>query len=206
MSDQMRALLPRFDVVDEPDPVTCVIDTEEGQRSFEVQAPDEVLTDELPAEAELEVAEASVDKEGVSHAPSLDDEQFLHLQTVLDRLTSSLERVERSVHEQAENAVRNVVQQAFPKLADLFLAEEVARHIPDLVPVNQPKVTIKTASFLTDAIQESLARNGGLPENCELTACDDVTTASVDIYWEKGGASANYDAFLDSCLQALAHK
>ncbi|MEM7005282.1 MAG: hypothetical protein AAF498_05330 [Pseudomonadota bacterium] len=204
MSEQLRALLPRFDVADESDLQACPIDTEEDQTSFEVQSSDEGLSDDHLAEEKLEVPKECIDEQEIFNGPSMDEKQTAHLQTTLDRLTYSLESVERSVHEQATSAILHFVQQAFPKLADMFLAEEVARHIADIVPVNQPNVIIKTAPFLIDAIKESLARNGGVPGNCKLMAGDDITTSSVDIYWEKGGASTNYDAFLDRCLQAMA--
>lgn len=115
-------------------------------------------------------------------------------------------RVERESREQVTAVVQSMAGQLFPALSRQFLAEEIGRHLPGLVPVAAPSVSIRTRPELASQLEDMVAAHPSLAGRCEVIAVEGQ--ASIDVSWRTGGVTFDFDELLSACLAQLspAHK
>lgn len=125
------------------------------------------------------------------------------LDATLAGLADAIERVERDARAEVNTAVSSLAASLFPKLAELFLAEEIGRHLPDLVPSTAVAVEIRAAPPLAEELGDVIARHPGLQARCKLVTCEDTPDQPVEVSWTSGGASFDFSGLLEACLARL---
>ena len=123
------------------------------------------------------------------------------LEASLTVLNARLDKIERGAQAQTLEAVQSIAAKLFPLLSKAFLAEEIGRHLPQLVPPLAAAVEIRADVSLTDDLQAMLERNSELANRC--TVLSGAGQGRVDVSWQTGGLSFDFEGLLQACLSHL---
>lgn len=123
------------------------------------------------------------------------------LEASLTVLNAGLDKIERGAQAQTLEAVQSIAARLFPLLSKDFLAEEIGRHLPKLVPPLAAAVEIRADVSLTDDLQAMLERNSALASRC--TVLSGAGQGRVDVSWQTGGLSFDFEGLLQACLSHL---
>ena len=123
------------------------------------------------------------------------------LEASLTVLNARLDKIERDAQAQTLEAVQSIAARLFPLLSKDFLAEEIGRHLPKLVPPLAAAVEIRADVSLTDDLQAMLDRNSALASRC--TVLSGAGQGCVDVSWQTGGLSFDFEGLLQACLSHL---
>ncbi|MDP3459131.1 MAG: hypothetical protein Q8S09_07635 [Hyphomonas sp.] len=197
MSESLFAGLPRFDSGSEP---------------AASRAPGRWLK-VLGGQA---VGETALDRPGadgrraspvVSEAPAAEFApqplDFKKIEASLATLNSKLDRIERDAQVQTLQTIQSVVARLFPELSKQFLAEEISRHLASLVPVSAAVVDIRAEAGLAEQLRELVERSPALAHRCTITPMPAEGEGRVDVSWQTGGLTFDFDGLLQSCLSHL---
>jgi hypothetical protein len=123
------------------------------------------------------------------------------LEASLTQLNAALDKIERDAQAQTAKAVQSIAARLFPLLSKDFLAEEIGRHLSDLIPPLAALVEIRADVSLTDDLQAMLERNSALAGRC--TVLSGAGEGRVDVSWKTGGLSFDFEGLLKACLSHL---
>ena len=188
MSKALFLSLPRFDANGGLLPPT------DWLRSFD----DTVSCREAPADRPY-VEPARVETPVVQATPAQLD--LRKLEASLTVLNARLGEIERGAQAQTLEAVQSIAAKLFPLLSKAFLAEEIGRHLAQLVPPLAAAVEIRADVSLTDDLQAMLERNSALANRC--TVLSGAGQGRVDVSWQTGGLSFDFEGLLQACLSHL---
>ena len=179
MSESIFAQLPRFDEGGAHAAVTL-------HGGEPVSEPDEPETPPGPSEAELELSRTT---------------------QALKETIASLDALKAQViEESAQHTARQVSALAsalFPKLAEAFLAEEITRHLPGLLPGAAATVQVRAEPGLAGQIDEIVASAG--PQHVRIEVIEDEAAGPnrASVSWQDGGVDFDFASLLDACLAKL---
>ncbi len=193
MSDAIFSHLPRFDVVSGPRPAEWL----RAMTAGETHAPAQPA-----AREEADVAPpALVKAEPVAVRPI--PQETAALQATVSSLAKAIERIEAESRQQTVETVRAVASQLFPELSRRFLAEEIGRHLPGLIPVAVPVVDIRAEPGLAAQLQEMIDRHPSLEGRCNVIPVEGQRNGRADVSWRSGGVTFDFDSLLAACLNDL---
>jgi hypothetical protein len=119
-------------------------------------------------------------------------------------LADTIAQLGGDVQAQTIAGIQSIASKLFPKLTAIFLADELAYHLPNLIPKQVPNVEIASSAGLSVRLQAALARSGALPPNCQFVNADEGEPEhSIRIVWPNGGYDFDFDALLTDCLAHL---
>ncbi len=203
MSRQLLASLPRFDTP-EPAPTPG-----EGQSWLRDLGPEKV-TSEFSSDfggqggdqsAEITSLEDHLPGGEIAEEATPEDLGLEALDALNVSLSDVIAQLGRDAQEQAIANVQAIAEQMFPKLADVFLAEELACHLPHLIPKLAPEVEISVPPRLLLRLQAAVERTHALPENCRFVeAVAGQSANAIRIVWPKGGYDFDFNALLADCM------
>lgn len=193
MSNAVLARLPRFDADtgDAAERLRRVLETA-GDAEAERQA--------TPAEAEAPAPEPD---EPDSEPPAPPGPDPAALDAAIVALGEAAERVEREGQAQVAASLAALAGELFPRLAEAFLAAEIARHMEGLVPVSVAAIEITAPAELAERLGDAIARSPALSERCTVASAADSGDTRVEVSWSTGGAIFDFDALLAACLARL---
>lgn len=178
-SSQLRLLLGQMPVDDD----------KAGQASDTPRAP--VSSDPEPAIAD----EADITP---GRAP-----EFAEIEIMLSAMSGAIERIERESREHAVRVTQAISAKLFPELSRLFLADEIGRHLPVMVPSSAPAVEIRTQPALLEKLRAAVEHMPGLADRCAVVPAGEDDDAEVRVSWETGGLTFDFDGLLKACLAQL---
>lgn len=191
MSRTLLAGLPRFDVngglLPPTDWLRSFDENEDGQpeqraalgraEAVKVEAP---VVEATPAQLDLRKVEAS-----------------------LTALNGKLDKLEREAKAQTVEAIQAIAAKLFPMLSKAFLAEEIGRHLPKLVPASAAVVEIRAEDSLAAELQAMVERHASLANRCTILPTPADGQGRVDVSWQTGGLSFDFDGLLQASLSHL---
>lgn len=196
MSETIFDSLPRFD---QPNSLPL---SDEGQSGSTEEA-FELAADQLPEiEPSLSSSHDQLNEDD-SDCCEHSTDTTIAIETTLTELSDAIDRVECQAREQVVAATLSISAQLFPELSRLFMAEEIGRHLPTLVPISCPAVSIRADISLLEDLQEVVNRTGRLAAHCTLLPTDIGARGQVDISWQTGGVSFDFSGVLNACLAQL---
>lgn len=208
MSKHLFSSLPRFD---EPAPELPKGSAQAWLRDLETGLlPVADAPDFAQDETALDVGEAAaMDAPMASELdgepeqePSLGDADLEALSNLNVSLADVIAQLDQDVQQQAMLQVQALAAQLFPKLAESFLANELAAHLPSLLPKMEPDVEIAVPASMLERLQASVERTQALPRNCRFVeATPDQSENAIRIIWPKGGYDFDFDTFLADCMK-----
>lgn len=193
MSDAVFASLPRFDAnAGRPRAAGSWRKELDGHAPPETAEKPALRMPEPTAKADAPVAE-------VSPQP-LD---LKKIEASLITLNSRLDKIERDAQAQTLQTIQSVAAKLFPELSRAFLAEEIGRHLAALVPASAAVVEIRAEASLADKLRELVERTPALAHRCTVTAAAAEGQGNVEVSWQVGGLSFDFDGLLQACLSHL---
>lgn len=193
MSEAFFSHLPRFDSATPP-PVPNHRRLLLGQLPVEEAANDQAQ-DELEFAAQ---AESDIVQEVSDRVP-----EFAEIEIMLTALSEAIERLEREFREQAVSVTQSIASRLFPELSSLFLAEEIGRHLPGMVPAMAPAVEIRAQPALLEKLRGVVKKTASLSERCSVVPAETPEDDQVRVSWETGGLTFDFDGLLKACLAQL---
>lgn len=191
MSEALFAGLPRFDAPSAGDRPTAP-----GSWRNELGSGTAVPG---PARAKARADTAAAPAEAVPPA-SVD---LTRIEAALAALNSKLDKVERDARAQTLQSVTSIASKLFPELSKAFLAEEIGRHLPAMVPASAVVIEIRAEESLAGKLRELVERTPSLAHRCTLTATPTEGQGRVDVSWQSGGLTFDFDGLLQACLSHL---
>lgn len=151
-----------------------------------------------PPKAEIqEKAEVQV----VETAPQALD--LKKIEASLITLNSRLDKIERDAQMQTLQTIQSMSAKLFPELSREFLAEEIGRHLAALVPASAAVVEIRAETSLSDKLRDLIERTPALAHRCTVTSVAAEGQGSVEVSWQTGGLSFDFDGLLQASLSHL---
>lgn len=182
MSEGLFARLPRFD--------------EEGPAGShlmdEAEAPD---TEVEPVENEDAIA--------AREARERANEQLAAIETTLGALADAVEEANERTRAQTTEMMTAVAQSLFPELSRLFLAEEIGRHLPGLIPGSAVAVEVRAEADLAESLRDVVQKSDRLGEICKITEDEEAGQDRVEVSWTAGGVTFDFASLLDASLERL---
>ena len=190
MSEAFFSNLPRFDSA-APPPASNSRRLLLGQMPVE----DVAIAPEMTFAPEIE-PETGADAPG--RVP-----EFAEIEIMLTALSDTIERLERESREQVVSVTQSIASRLFPELSRLFLAEEIGRHLPGLVPAMAPAVEIRAKPELLEKLRDVVEKAPSLSERCSVVPADAPDDDQVRVSWETGGLTFDFEGLLNACLAQL---
>jgi len=190
--------LPRFDTPPMPGQLAAFLQAAAGGAPtvYPNGDPIEAEPGDDPASSKSQAAADAAEPDAVP-AVAEDD-----LKAVIAEFKSAIEAVEASVEAQVTRATHALAMRLFPKLSDAFLADEVARQLPDLVPLPVCRIHVQAEDRLTYKLNELLAETD-LAQRCEIVVDPAPSDSRIRVSWESGGVVFDFDGLLQACLARL---
>ncbi|WP_300380596.1 hypothetical protein [Henriciella sp.] len=191
MNDTVFAGLPRFDTA-----------TQRRSRIGEDYA--SVSTASAASKSEAAAQDSGDSTQDALEAVQAEAVQRLSaIEETLTRLSVAAEEIDTRLRQQATQNVTAIAEKLFPQMSRLFLAEEICRHLPDLLPLAAPSVTIRVEAQLADDLRSVVERSEELAGFCTVTEDAAPGANRVTIDWKEGGADVDFDRLLETCLERL---
>lgn len=123
------------------------------------------------------------------------------IESALKSIAGRLDRIERETQVHAMQAVQAMTAKLFPELSRRFLAEEIGRSLPKLIPASAAVIEIRAGEALAAELQDRIAAIPSLAHRCTVRPAGPGAEGKADISWQTGGVSFDFDA-LFATLQA----
>ncbi len=136
----------------------------------------------------------------VKQSPMTD---VMALETTLEALSDTISLLKQEANSQSVEVVQSLASKLFPELSDLFLAEEIGRHLPALIPQSVPEIELRAEPAQLVKIQQLLETKLALRAHLVITPLEHPSDSRVQISWKTGGISFDFDGLLDACLARL---
>ena len=188
MSETVFAKLPSFD-----EPVSSHR-KQTGLKSFD--AP-EVAPEPVPAEEDDAAAAAASELDEAAQA------RLAAIEETLTSLAGTMDELDARARTRTTETVLEISKKLFPELSDLFLAEEIARHLPRLLPESAPNVEIRAEPHLADQLEEIVHRSNRLSGRCTVISDETPGKNRAEVSWGAGGLSFDFGGLLQACLSQL---
>lgn len=134
-------------------------------------------------------------------APMQRPPDLTQVEAALKSIAARLDRIERETQAQSMQALQAMTTKLFPELSRRFLAVEIGRSLPKLVPASAAVIEIRAGEALAAELQAIVAATPGLAHRCTVVPSGSGEAGKADISWQSGGVSFDFDA-LFATLQA----
>ena len=183
MSEAVFANLPRFDLIGS--------ESSPGQGRRTPSRPSPARAEEIRKEEASAAAEAEMAK------------RLKAMDATLSSLTQTIDQARQDAEAQTLDTILAIAEKLFPELSRQFLAEEIAQHLPKLLPENAAHIEIRAEPDLVEALREVVQRSNRLSSLCTVAEDEAPGARRVNVSWGAGGLTFDFAALLDSCLAHL---
>lgn len=194
MSEAVFSHLPRFDAVSERRPADWLRALTAGEPLPEPDMPMAMMEEEPMAPQPVKSEPATV-----RPIP----QETAALQATIGNLSKLMDRIDRESRQQTVESIQAIAAQLFPELSRRFLAEEIGRHLPGLIPASVPVVEITAAPELAAQLTEMVSRHPSLEGRCEIVSREGQAGSRADVSWRTGGVTFDFEGLLNDCLAEL---
>jgi len=129
--------------------------------------------------------------------------EFAEIEIMLSAMSGAIERIERESREHAVRVTQAISAKLFPELSRLFLADEIGRHLPVMVPSSAPAVEIRAQTALLEKLRAAVEHMPSLADRCAVVPAGEDEDAEVRVSWETGGLTFDFDGLLKACLAQM---
>lgn len=194
MSETVFSQLPRFDMAGGVRPADWLRALNAGEQPA---PPAKAAAEEtVPAPAPQPVkAEPAV----VKPVP----QETAALQASVSGLARLMERIDAESRQHTVETVRLIAGQLFPELSRKFLAEEIGKHLPGLIPAAAAIVDISAEPALAGQLREMISHHPALEGRCNVIATEGKAHGRAEVSWRTGGVTFDFEGLLSACLDDL---
>lgn len=184
MSSHVLSRLPRFDTALDADALSRI-----GVQGATPPTAPEAPADEIESEAPEPAVEPGADLAEVT--------------AMVAALGEAVQTIEAGAREQLRAAIASLAADLFPQLSQAFLAEEIARTLEPMVPVSISALEIRSQPALAEPLREAVARIGSLAERCTVVEQEPPDAPGVEVSWQTGGLTFDFERLLADSLARL---
>ncbi|KCZ87463.1 hypothetical protein HJA_13025 [Hyphomonas jannaschiana VP2] len=192
MSSALLSNLPRFDQGDQTHPA------EQLKRMLGQMQEAAARTKPAPEPTGESVEEEVQSPEPVDLGPSLAE-----IESLAGQLSAVLGRIENEARDQAMQVTQALAARLFPELSQRFLAAEIAQHLPQLIPASVPSIEIRARQEVLNRLEPFIAHDPSLSERCKMTPAATADEPRVQVSWQTGGVTFDFEGLLAACLSHL---
>lgn len=208
MSNAFALQLPKFD----PEPGSVVGDgdlpfgsgvDELGSLSamgdLESDFPD--LGGDLPAES-TPLADFDDDDHWVPEpdpSETLIEERLEATEKLVTELASTIQLVQGQMFERVEQKIQVIAAALFPKLAEEFLADEIARFLAYAAPQNRSQIEIAVPAPIVAEVTEALLKVKSIHNRWTIETAPESSGPMVQVNWGDGGFDYDLSTLLAAC-------
>ncbi len=191
MSSALLSNLPRFDQDDQTHPAEQ-LKRMLGQMQATAARPAATTSPEKPLAEEEEPS-----------PPEDLGPPLAEVESLITQLSSTLVRIESEARDHSVQVTQALAARLFPELSRQFLADEIARHLPGLVPASVPTLEIRAQQEMLDKLDPIIARESSLAGRCKLVPAETADEPRVLVSWKTGGVTFDFEGLLAACLAHL---
>ncbi|MCA8902654.1 MAG: hypothetical protein KDA53_15550 [Hyphomonas sp.] len=125
------------------------------------------------------------------------------IETLVASLSDTICDIESKAEAQTTEMIRAMAGRLFPQLAERFLADEIARHLPSMVPPSVRAVEIHASPALCERLEEIVRANPALSNRCIFVPADSLGPTDACVSWKTGGLTFDFDGLLKACLARI---
>ena len=125
------------------------------------------------------------------------------MEAALQSLANEAERAQVRLQDQTTEWVVAISERLFPELSRLFLAEEIGKQLPALIPGAATQVEIRADAELAGQLREVIARSNRLTSLCSVADDANVAEGKAEVSWVTGGLNLDFSGLLDACVDRL---
>jgi len=125
------------------------------------------------------------------------------IEASLGALSSKLDKIEREAQAQTVQTISSIAAKLFPELSKQFLAAEINQHLVSMVPASAAVVEIRAETELAGKLRELVECSPSLAHRCTVLPAAAEGQGRVDVSWQSGGLTFNFDGLLQACLSRL---
>lgn len=197
MNEAMISRLPRFDTrqLHLADPVP--------RKETETQSRQDGLSACLHDDAAPHTAFEGGAEIDLSNETDTDLERQAALDQAILTIATAIEDLHQTVRKDATAAMSQIASALFPKLSELFLAEEIARHLPALIPDTIKGVEISAAPEMAADLKQAAERVDGLTSHLNFIPAGHFERGRIEVSWRTGGFDFDFDSLLASCMSSM---
>jgi hypothetical protein len=188
-----RAIFAQLPVFSEPDDDQPVDWTPVPDADHDLPEVDENGADQLSGMSDLPPADSLPD-------PGRDEAA---LEAVMNSLCVLAERVEAEANTKMSQTLRSLAAELLPELSRAFLADEIMRHLPSLLPPKAVRFEIRAAAAIADRIGVLAGRHPMLAGRFDIIATEGADPGAAEISWQTGGVKFDFHRLITACLARL---
>jgi hypothetical protein len=152
------------------------------------------------------VADSVQDPPAVRDAPApapLSEPEPADLGALLADIVRAADARGAAIRNLAADMTERLARVLFPRLAEDFLAREIALCIPALLPDPPLVLTVRAPSRAAASLGALVAGAGIPPRRCAIFVHAEPSDTHISFDWSIGGVDFDFDAALDACLANL---
>lgn len=200
MSEAVFSNLPRFDVATGPRPAEWLRAMISGEAAAPAEFPEIEEAEPLMSDDLLMSAEPAQVQPAVVHPVP---REIVALQDAISSLSGVMERIDREAHQHTVDTIQALAAQLFPELSRRFLAEEIGRHLPGLLPSAAPVVDIFAEPELAAQMAEIVSCHPSLEGRCNIVPSEIQGFGRAEVSWRTGGVTFDFEGLLNACLSHI---
>ncbi|MEQ8557484.1 MAG: hypothetical protein RIB03_04130 [Henriciella sp.] len=125
------------------------------------------------------------------------------IEQTMNALAELSDQVRRDAIQRTEERLTAMAEQLFPQLGRAFLAEEIARNLPDLMPASAPSVEIRAEPELAADLQHIVEQSPQLAGICHVIEDENPGPNRATVSWGDGGMDFDFASLLEACTARL---
>ena len=125
------------------------------------------------------------------------------MEAALQSLADQAEQGQQRLQDQTTEWVVAISERLFPELSRMFLAEEIGKQLPGLIPAAATQVEIRADAELAGQLREVIGRSNRLASLCTVADDAAVSHGRAEVNWLTGGLNLDFAGLLDACVDRL---
>ena len=125
------------------------------------------------------------------------------LDPIITQFQDMIETTRTELQAQNKNMMMQCMNELLPALSREFMAEEISRHLPNLIPDKIFGVEINAAPELAEQLEQIFNRAPGLPINATIQTAPIGQKSEISLQWGDGGYDFEIEPVLQRCRQKL---
>ncbi|MFN7054815.1 hypothetical protein [Hyphomonas sp.] len=125
------------------------------------------------------------------------------LEAAVRHLAGLAARLEAEARSKAAETLKAMAAEVLPELSRAFLADEIMRHLPALVPVSVPHFEIRAEPGVASRLGELAATHPALAGRFDVVPEEGAGAGRAEISWRTGGVTFETEKLIQACLARL---
>jgi len=155
------------------------------------------VPEQIIGEVDMPAPEGAPDPIAIAQAEL--SARAVQLEQALVSVAETVAQIEIDAQTQIKNEIQIMAAQLFPVIGKAFLADELSKHIPKLVPSMVSSVEVIASPDMAEQLKGKLIMPDGQDAAIKVPASDPAAPMQVKLSWRSGGFDYNFDDLMAAC-------